>query len=530
MADAIAYRRLRAPREHGESLIDPPLEESARLLEANLARHANAAEVTIGGSSLGDLASAARARLLDDAIAHTSRYAPVERPATSTTPVRLILSGHQPELFHPGVWFKNFVLSALARRLGAQAVNLVIDNDTIAAPLVRVPRNGTAARLETVPIDEGADELPFEERPIRDPALLESFPERLEAPGDALVGRLWARVRRLSKSNDRLGEVLAGARHALERELGLSTLEVPLSRVCDAPEFATFAWHLLVELPRLQEVYNASLAEYRRVNHVRSHAHPVPELTREGNRLEAPLWIWTSDAPQRRPLFVERRGDRLELSADGKVLVSLSATDAGAAAAEWQAARQRGIKIRPRALITTMYARLVLSDLFLHGIGGAKYDQLTDAIIQRLFGIEPPEFMTVTATLKLHPLDIEGTAARLREVEHHLREIPYHPETYACAASEAQHAELARLTEEKRRLVHAPPPKGARRGWHQAIVAINEQLRPLTRCTEERLRKEAEKLAETLRQERIFGSREFAFCLFDDALVRELFELTGDLV
>ena len=48
-----------------------------------------------------------------------------------------------------------------------------------------------------------------------------------------------------------------------------------------------------------------------------------------------------------------------------------------------------------------MYARLVLSDLFLHGIGGAKYDQLTDLIIARFFGLQPPGFVTLSATVLL---------------------------------------------------------------------------------------------------------------------------------
>ena len=43
----------------------------------------------------------------------------------------IFLAGHQPELFHPGVWFKNFALGTLARRHGAAAVNLVIDSDTV---------------------------------------------------------------------------------------------------------------------------------------------------------------------------------------------------------------------------------------------------------------------------------------------------------------------------------------------------------------------------------------------------------------
>ena len=44
-----------------------------------------------------------------------------------------------------------------------------------------------------------------------------------------------------------------------------------------------------------------------------------------------------------------------------------------------------------------MYARVVLGDLFLHGIGGGKYDELTDAIVGRFLGVAPPEFAVVTA-------------------------------------------------------------------------------------------------------------------------------------
>ena len=43
----------------------------------------------------------------------------------------------------------------------------------------------------------------------------------------------------------------------------------------------------------------------------------------------------------------------------------------------------------------------MLSDLFIHGIGGAKYDELTDQIICRFFGFEPPGFVALSATQRL---------------------------------------------------------------------------------------------------------------------------------
>ena len=48
-----------------------------------------------------------------------------------------------------------------------------------------------------------------------------------------------------------------------------------------------------------------------------------------------------------------------------------------------------------------MFARYLLGDLFIHGIGGAKYDELGDAIAGEFFGIEPPSYLTLSMTLWL---------------------------------------------------------------------------------------------------------------------------------
>ena len=48
----------------------------------------------------------------------------------------------------------------------------------------------------------------------------------------------------------------------------------------------------------------------------------------------------------------------------------------------------QGIKLRSRALVTTLFARLLLSDLFMHGIG-AKYDELTDVLVEPSLGSSP---------------------------------------------------------------------------------------------------------------------------------------------
>jgi hypothetical protein len=46
-----------------------------------------------------------------------------------------------------------------------------------------------------------------------------------------------------------------------------------------------------------------------------------------------------------------------------------------------------------------MFLRLALVDQFVHGIGGGRYDQVTDRLIELHFGIGAPRFSVTTATL-----------------------------------------------------------------------------------------------------------------------------------
>ena len=289
-------------------------------------------------------------------------------------------------------------------------MNLVIDSDAMKGTSLPTPGGSLAdPRREAVLFDRPDGRLPFEERRILDASLFASFGRRVAqriAPlvADPLIGRFWPMVLERARHVDRLGYCLAQARHQLEGQWGLQTLELPQSAVCGSEPFHWFLVHLMANLDRFRECYNRAVHEYRRANRIRNAAHPVPDLVAEGSWLEAPLWIWTAEQPQRRRVFVCRRGReivvsdragqelRLPLTADG------DATDAVGRLMAWS---RQGVRIRSRALITTLWARLALCDLFLHGIGGAKYDQVTDRLIETFFGMTPPGIMVLSATLHL---------------------------------------------------------------------------------------------------------------------------------
>ena len=401
-------QRLATPRENRAVLAVPPMEEAGALAAENV-RLRSTADYSLQGRSLAELSRQARAELLAAAQTWTAAYREADLP--SLDPQGLIfLAGHQPELFHPGVWFKNFALGALARQHGAAAVNLVIDSDTMKSAALPTPGGSPAdPRREAVLFDRPDGRLPFEERRILDANLFAGFGRRVArriAPlvPDPLIRRFWPMVLERARHVDRLGYCLAQARHQLEGQWGLQTLELPQSVVCGSEPFHWFLVHLIANIERFRDCYNQAVQEYRRAHRIRNAAHPVPDLVAEGPWIEAPLWIWTAEQPQRRRVFVCRRGReilvsdragqelRLPLTVDG------DATDAVGRLMAWS---RQGVKIRSRALITTLWARLALSDLFLHGIGGAKYDQVTDRLIETFFGLAPPGIMVLSATLYL---------------------------------------------------------------------------------------------------------------------------------
>ena len=77
-----------------------------------------------------------------------------------------------------------------------------------------------------------------------------------------------------------------------------------------------------------------------------------------------------------------------------------------------------------------MFSRFLLGDLFIHGIGGAKYDELGNEIARRFFDFEPPGFLTLSLTLWLGLPAEPATAAELAAVQRRLRDLTFNPDRY----------------------------------------------------------------------------------------------------
>ena len=508
----LEYKRLRAPRHHGGVLIEPPIAACEQSLSHNLA---GTNEYDWQGIGTADLVALARQELA----AASADYAAendISFEWDESSPI--VAVGHQPELYHPGVWFKNFVLNHLGANLSANTVNVLIDNDLLRETSIRVPVVSKPVHLQTIPLDEpDVEPIPYECRGVTDLSLFESFGERVQEAttgwcNDPIVAHMWPKAVESLRRHSNLGRALASGRHAAERELGLRHAEVPLSTLCSGRAFSRFVCHLLANAPRLWDVHNAALADYRAVNRVRSRTHPVPDLSAEDQWLEMPFWILSSESPVRRPLYVRAAGAGLELSDlhGSSTTLDLTADGEIEGAIDQLLAAHRSVQIRPRALVTTMYLRLILSDLFIHGIGGAKYDELTDEIVRRFFGLEATDFVVATATthLPLQPANVSEDDRR--DVLLQLRQLDFQPERFTTEFN----ADAQPWLQQKAEWLAKDLPIGSRRERHLKIVEANESLQLWLSQKRIQLNERRQQIEQALRESTLLTSREYSFCVF----------------
>ncbi|MEZ6115131.1 MAG: hypothetical protein R3C28_00940 [Pirellulaceae bacterium] len=529
----MVHQRIRAPQANGSVLVEPPLSCLTDAVRKNGQQLSSQLGDFLFGKSLDELRQQAKAELICLARKYTRRYQPnVSDDSSSEPDPPLIVSGHQPELFHPGVWFKNFLVNHFAVKTGGVGVHFLVDNDLCRQRAVRVPQERPSAHLVSVPFDRFGQAVPYEEATIQDRRIFEQFGAKVAdtvqpMEHNPLVRTQAKLLNQASDGSENIGQIFSQFRHAIEGTFGLSNLEVPLSHIADSDPFRMFLWHLLQQAALFRDHFNGTLAEYRRVNRIRNAAQPIPDLAVNGDWIETPFWIWRSDEPVRRPLLVRLQGTDIQLGTDGTSWATISAGSIEAVVDQFRQLRNQGIKIRTRAITTTLFVRLFLADIFVHGIGGAKYDQITDCLMESFFRISPPAFVTATATMRLMSDDPADWDQQIRHGRQRLRQAQYQPETL-LSPDVLQQDQVSSACSSKREwidrnLLSPQQTSGfpqSRKAGHDAIVQVN---RFLSGFLDAFIRDEQEALdAAILAKKRraVLGSREFSFILFSEKAIR----------
>ena len=540
----IQNQDFRVPPQHGQLLLHPAADQFGALIQDNIIARESWHAVTVSGRGWLELIEEARQELVHLARDYSRRWRSDDSlPATEGNRA-IVLSGHQPNLVHPGVWFKNFLISSLAESHNAIAINLLIDNDTSDGSSIKVPALADqSSQLVSVPIEQLDQDLPYEEWHVQDQQHFTSFAERVGEAGSEwldqpLLPGLWKDIVQGLEETQNVGQLLSRGRYRLEAELGLKTLELPLSEICRSDLFRLFSAMLIEQAEHFQEIHNSSLAQYRETHRIRSRSHPFPDLVQEESWWEIPFWLWTADNPKRRRAFARVEKDGIIIGDRASTQFSLPGLPARHEQdllAAFERAEQEGIRVRPRALVTTMYIRLVLGDTFVHGVGGARYDQLTDVIIERFFGLPAPHYIVASATLLL-PLSLPPVSDQhVDQARQQLRDSEFSPDVFLSAllednqvSDETQIGLIRSLIESKQQHVRQQISPADRPAWHQQLQAINQQLSSYADPFRDSLREQLAELVRQHAQKAALSSREFSFCLFPaETLFSQLLEFVG---
>lgn len=521
------YLHFRAPRQHGETFCIP-----------------NPSEVSLGISSNSALLSSSETRILDVALPELRTKARQELANCCSIPVDRpwIVSGHQPELFHPGVWLKNFVLDRWAHDFHAVALNLVVNHDVCNNVGVRVPSVGESGVLDTQTItwDSHARGVPWERHHVQDRKLFDSFGERIcrsirSIGFTPLAESIWQQAMSLVDSQLAVGNVFAEARHSIEKKHGLQTTEFFSNHLVRTEGFRLLLLHLITHRDRFRRIHNEALEHYRTHHQIRSSSHPVPDLRGLGTEIEIPIWVHTLNNPRRRAVFVGRDESTCYLTDQQTILMRWSENENHERTLlSLLQLEDRGVYLRPRALLTTMALRLLFADWFVHGIGGGKYDQLNDRIITSFFGMSPPKFSVISGTLFLpfsateasapfhnnfaseqcahYTLDFQAARAKWLSQRQLERNHCFHPEKYIGLRSDNVEPQLERWKE----LLKNIPPHGSKRKWHAELVAAREQLSKYIQLERSDYSDQIENTRYEMQQAQLRVSREYSFALYPE--------------
>ncbi|MCB9857868.1 MAG: hypothetical protein H6818_19470 [Phycisphaerales bacterium] len=489
------------------------------------------------------LIAAARA---NRALRQSYRFNLLDRPADAWLADRtrddaplVVMSGHQPEFIHPGVWIKHVFGHYLARRLNGALQFLIVDSDVPVVLRLEWPiimdnlASIDSARADAI-MNWRSYEYIHDRKEIDFAAIFDAARSRYAGNDASPLEAFAAAMLAPQASGSYVDRWIAGLTHC-DASLGVPPSQFTrISRrfgfasTCHDDAAAALVAHIIVEAHEFRAAYNNALHDYRKRRNIAGKQHPIPDLAETQRRIETPFWLTHPDRGRERLYATPcTTSGSVMIFAGDAPLAEIRVPDLMASPSTALAGALGDWGIRPRALAQTLYARMFACDLFLHGIGGAKYDQITDDIIRRFFHVEPPAFGCVSATLRLELPTFDAPADALDRAERQRRDLTYNPQRYLDGIQStalADHiAERNEAIAESDRL--RKDERTNRQGRKAAYHRIQSANRKILDQLPDRMAAMNDRIAQLSREiahNRIASSREWFFALYTVPQLREL--------
>jgi hypothetical protein len=261
----------------------------------------------------------------------------------------LIATGHQAQLWHPGILAKDIALDLAAETLGTQRLHMIVDQDANEAWRLDVPWvDGDELKVKAVLL---ADQKPGVPTGFQPPAETRQLQERLAGLDPALIGVLSDALENLPKCES-LAEQIAVVLDRLKKPYAGDMPVMMVSDLAGLAVYESIVSRMLDDAHACATAYNNAVAE-----------HPQAGMTpmAVGRELvELPMWAVHWNEPRRRVFVDLADSTPMFVYDDGEPIDCETAT------------------LLPRALMLTAVMRGYFCDLFIHGTGGLVYDRVTE--------------------------------------------------------------------------------------------------------------------------------------------------------
>jgi hypothetical protein len=499
-------------------VVDPPFSEWSSTANRNRAL-AERWTCELAGRPIAAIRRQAREEFLSAARSLTERIG-IPAPQSESAQGLVIATGHQPELYHPGIWAKDLLIQRFRRENGGYAVDVVVDSDAFGRLEVSAPSISPVPRRLTCVLASGTPGACYAGSPLPDESQVEQFIRAVTSALNTLQhdapARSFSRFAEalLSSRQDArdIAELITIARRRYEGPEYGGYLEVMIARLARTVGYLHLIAEVIVRAREFAHIHNEVLAQYRRRAKTRSAAQPFPDLAVDDAGIELP--IWHLEGGRRRRVRVVDSVDGFVIESGAGPLITVPAQGEGAVAA----LAASDIILAPGALLLTMAIRLLWCDLFVHGLGGARYDRVTDGVIERFCGIIPPDFATVSLSASL--VDEPAPSAHdIAQAKERLNRFDHNPDDFVGDIrfeSTTQEDVVRSLLARKAGLVREIAGEGAdKKALSVSIRAVNAAL--ATELGPVRMGLESELAVLTASAERaaILTDRTYPFCYWD---------------
>jgi hypothetical protein len=483
---------IQIPQGHGSTAVEPPVSRWLALAQENLA-NAQTRSLSFCGQPLATLRKSLR-----------FSWFPKHLDQQSTP---WVITGHQPELFHPGIWFRYFL--AEYHTQGAFRTELVVDSDKLRSLSFVYPHADTKGKpsLEVLcSTDQGTW---AGQAPVPDPQTWQHQRLAITKNWQAYSGQPWVHHwEQFAAILDEVRPRVTSCAHWLTqaRQLYQEKALAPwptwyTSTFYKHPEFKAFIGEIIYQIESFHTLYNQSIDDLRQRHKIQSRSHPLPHLLTQGPWLELPFWILEGDSKERVWVLPSQQPQLRIGDTNPPVSLPSQSTEG------WQRLEQLGWRWAPRAQSLTLFVRLFAADWFIHGMGGNNYEQVNNLLMERWLRITPPPYGVASLTWLLQPGREQIDLSNRWHTWHrnpHLSRLP------SPCLSPKKHKQIIDLSLEKDSILHAKqgtstPLSAAER---HRIATLNQSMLAV-------VEPEYQQWLANKTTSMIWSQRNYPFCFFD---------------